>query len=258
MKEKKSKNLRLALRAARHAGAITLSHYGNLQSITEKHGDKGLVTEADVTSEQAIVEILSAKTDYNIIAEESGKKNKESKWQWIVDPLDGTTNFARGIPPFAVSIALMKDGKALVGVTYLPITDECFFAERQCGAHMNHETIAVSKTAFGKNSLIVVNHGYAERDQHMVAHVMDVLPTGVRKFGSACYGFCMVANGTADAVVCAGLEVWDMAAGIALIKEAGGKVTDWKGKPWDGVSGQLIASNGRVHEELVHHLRKIR
>ncbi|MBI2622885.1 MAG: inositol monophosphatase [Candidatus Levybacteria bacterium] len=249
--------LQYALNAAQKAGVILKKGYGNIRSIKNKEGgNKGIVTEIDEKSEEAIIQYLRENSNYPIFTEEAGTIKGKGNMCWIIDPLDGTTNFARGIPLFAISIALLKSDQVQLGVVYNPIINECFYAELGKGAYLNSEPIKISDKNDLQGSVIFANHGYGKHDKELFVEVIKKLSpfSSIRKFGTTALELCYVAKGSAEAFLSAGDELWDYAAGVILIQEAGGRVTDWNGKDWNNSNSYILASNGSNHEELLKAL----
>lgn len=257
----KSFMLNFAIETARDAGQILLEKFGRKIDISKK-GDINLVTEADLASEALIVErIKSYYPKHSILAEESGEAvvDNSNTWKWIIDPLDGTTNFAHGYPCFCVTIALEHDGEVKIGVTYDPTRDELFSAERGKGASLNNKPIRVSTTEQLSEALIVTGFPYDFKDRpHFERHLTDLLreSRGVRRDGSAAIDMAYVACGRFDGFWEEGLNPWDMAAGVLLIEEAGGQVTGY-----DGTSNfsiyrpPILASNGLIHWQMAAVLK---
>lgn len=252
---------RVAIDVAREAGRILGEHYGRAKQVRFK-GEVDLVTEIDEQSETLIVErIRQHFPEHNILSEESGRTRSPetgSPYRWIIDPLDGTTNFAHGYPFFCVSIGLERDGETILGVVYAPTLDELFFAERGFGAFLNGRRLAVSSTDSLIRSLLVTGFNY-DRDTARAnlarwEHFL-IRSQAIRRDGSAALNLCCVAAGRFDGYWELGLKPWDCAAGILLIREAGGIVTDDSGAPHTYDAGALVASNGRLHHELLEGVR---
>lgn len=247
-----SPDLQLAIRAAQ-AGAEVVARASRTGREAEvKAGDKGLVTETDRASERAILEVIRSHSPHPVVGEEGGQTGGTSDTYWIVDPIDGTTNFARGIPLFAVSVALLQGHEALVGVILDPIRQECFYAEKGRGAYVNGRPIRVSSNQNLASSTVFVNHGYPKEDRERFVAVVSRLAENffIRKFGTTALELAYVANGLVDAFICSGDELWDFAAGVRLIQEAGGRFTDWQGRDWDGSTSFILLSNGLLHDYL--------
>lgn len=251
--------LNFAIQTARDAGSILLEKFGRKLTVSKK-GDINLVTEADLAAEALIVErIRSYYPKHAILAEESGiTEVAGSEYKWIIDPLDGTTNYAHGYPCFAVNIALEHDGEIVAGVTYDPTRDEMFAAEKDQGATLNGRKITVSKTEDLKDALLVTGFSYdfAQRPD-FINHFKQFLlhARGVRRDGSAALDLAYTACGRFDGFWEEGLNPWDMAAGILLVKEAGGTITNYNGAPFSIYNPPMCASNGLIHEEMLAVLR---
>lgn len=254
------KFLDIATEAAKSGGAILEQFWGKLTSIQEKNFAWDLVTEADKKSEEAIIKIL--KTEYpnhSILAEESGLHTIEgTDYAWVVDPLDGTTNYTHQYPMVSVSIALLHKGKPIVGVVYNPIHRELFQAAEGLGATLNQKKIAVSKVDNLSHSLLATGFAYDRKDTidnnyTEFCHVTH-LSQGVRRGGSAALDLAYVAAGRLDGFWERGLKPWDIAAGIILIQEAGGKISSYEGEPIIIESGRILATNGMIHNLLSEEL----
>lgn len=242
---------------ARESGAILLKHFRNLSKI-DKKGSRDLVTIADRESEEYIAgEILRRYPDHAVLGEEGGKRgNPDSAYLWIVDPLDGTTNFTHGLRIFTNSIAITRDGKPLAGAIYAPALDEMYITARGCGASRNGEPIHVSETTELGESLIVTGFPYDTEKQVEILKGMlgQVLLNcrGVLRLGSAAYDYCLVASGNLEAFYEYGLNPWDMAAGVLMVEEAGGKLSGMlAGEEFDLFARRSVASNGKIHDQLL-------
>ncbi len=252
--------LNFAIETARGAGHILLDKFGSKLDVRKK-GDINLVTEADLASEKYIIECIKTfHPRHSILAEESGASavDESSKWRWIIDPLDGTTNYAHGYPCFCVTLALEHKGEIVIGVTYDPTRDEIFAAERHQGASLNRKTIRVSETRILSDALLVTGFPYdvAQRE-NFARHLTDfvVSARGVRRDGSAAIDLAYVACGRFDGFWEEGLHAWDVAAGMLMIQEAGGKVTYYDGSPFNIYKPPICASNGLIHEEMLRILK---
>jgi myo-inositol-1(or 4)-monophosphatase len=252
--------LNFAIETALEAGRLLLEKFGRITSITKK-GDINLVTEADLASESLIVNrIQSHFPRHKILAEESGEASTggtDEEHRWIIDPLDGTTNYAHGYPCFCVTIALEVRGDVVIGVTYDPTRDELFTAERGYGAQLNGRPIRVSASEELANSLIVTGFPYDfKRRDDFARHLTSFLLSsrGVRRDGSAAIDMAYVACGRFDGFWEEGLNPWDMAAGKLLIEEAGGRVSDYSGHEFSIYRPPVCASNGLIHQEMLEIL----
>lgn len=255
--------LDIATEAALDAGAIVQSYWGNLNAIEEKGRSGDLVTAADKASEKAILEVLRRHVpEHGILAEESGKLgDSSSQYLWAIDPLDGTTNFAHQYPPFGVSIGLLINGIPQVGVVFDPFHNELFRAATGLGATRNRQPIRVSETVELRNSLLVTGFAYDRREtpDNNYAEFCHLthLTQGVRRSGSASIDLCYVSCGRLDGYWERGLSPWDLAAGVVILSEAGGKITAYDGSPWKIESGRILATNGKLHESLSQELLQV-
>jgi len=247
--------LNFAIEAARDAGQILLEKFGRNIAVSLK-GDINLVTEADLASEALIVErIKSYYPKHSILAEESGAAviDSSTTWKWIIDPLDGTTNYAHGYPCFCVTIAVEHEAEIVVAVTFDPTRSELFAAERGRGASLNNKPIRVSQTERLGEALIVTGFPYDFKDRPNFARHLNrflVESRGVRRDGSAAIDLAYVACGRFDGFWEEGLNPWDMAAGVLLIEEAGGQVTNYDGSRFSIYSPPMLATNGLIHTEM--------
>lgn len=244
-------------RAALTAGGIIRQLYEKPHTI-EMKGEIDLVTEADIAAETAIVASLNDDAPgIKILAEESynDQKNADMGTVWVIDPLDGTTNFAHGIPVFAVSIALLENGQPKVGMIYCPMQDELFCTGLGAGAWMNDKQIEVTDTDFLLQSLVATGFPY---DIHkyladVTRRMQTILPKvrDIRRMGAAAVDLAYVACGRLDGFWEVALKPWDTAAGCLLVEEAGGRVSDFMGQPFSPFKKEILASNGRLHSLLL-------
>jgi myo-inositol-1(or 4)-monophosphatase len=245
--------LEVAIEAAREAGGILLQEFDRPVKISYK-GEVDLVTQADRRSEQAIVTRLRTHfPKHAIVAEEGGGAESDSTFRWHVDPLDGTTNFAHGYPCFAVSIGLEESGELIAGVILQPISGELFTAAKEEGAYLNQKKIQVSPIEKLATSLLVTGFPSVKRSQNPNIHYywdFSLRSHGVRRDGSAALDLAGVACGRFEGFWEFGLHSWDTAAGVLLVQEAGGVVTQFDGQPYRLGDRELLASNGRVHAEM--------
>jgi myo-inositol-1(or 4)-monophosphatase len=246
--------LETSLEIAREAGQL-LSRYFERRVAFELKGEYDLVTEADRASEKLVVERLRARfPSHAIVAEEGGGHETPSEYRWYVDPLDGTTNFAHGFPAFCVTLALEQAGELVTGVIYDPLRDEVFTVERGAGAYLNNRRIRVSKAARLEEALVAT--GFPSRKRHTNVNVhfyyqLGMFTHGVRRAGSAALDLAYVAAGRLDAFWEFGLNPWDQAAGILLVTEAGGAVSDMRGASAQLRGPHLLADNGLIHQEIL-------
>ena len=238
------------------AGGDQMQHYFNGRfTVSSKTNINDLVTEADHASEKAIIEMIQKNyPDHFILSEETGEIKTTSDYKWIIDPIDGTINFANGIPICCVSIGLEKDGEIIMGSVYNPFMNELFVAEKNIGATLNNKKIQVSHKANVGNSCLVTGFPYTYSESKngpleiFSALIRKAIP--VRRLGSAAIDLCWVAAGRFDGYFEHHLQTWDSAAGFLMVKEAGGKVTDFSGKDYSVYQKQILATNGLIHEEL--------
>ena len=249
--------LNFAVDMARDAGALLVQRLGSAKVSTK--GDINLVTEADIAAENLILErIRSYYPQHEILAEESGEAilvgGKRSDWKWIIDPLDGTTNYAHGYPCFCVSIGLEHAGQLEIGVVYDPMRDEMFAAERGQGATLNDRKIRVSSVEELNNAMLCTGFPYNVRERHDFAREFTnftMAAQAVRRDGSAALDLAYVACGRFDGFWEDGLSPWDIAAGALLIAEARGKITNYKDEPLDIYNEQVLATNGLIHDAMM-------
>ncbi len=255
--------LDIATEAAMAGGAVLQKYWGNLSSIQEKGRSGDLVTEADRASEIAVLDVIKRHfPDHAILAEESGQLGQsDNPLLWAIDPLDGTTNYAHSYPLCAVSIGLLVLGTPMIGVVYNPILGDLYRAAKGLGATHNRQPIQVSTTANLSDSLLVTGFAYDRREtiDNNYAEFCHFthLTQGVRRGGSASIDLAYVASGCLDGYWERGLSPWDLAAGVVLIEEAGGQVSAYDSGPFDIYSGRLVATNGVLHQAIVHELGQV-
>jgi myo-inositol-1(or 4)-monophosphatase len=243
-----------AAEIAREAGALLMTRFDRRIAIDSK-GEYDIVTEADRSSERLIVERLIAHfPSHAIVAEEGGGHESSSGYRWYVDPLDGTTNFAHSFPCFNVTMALESAGELIAGVIFDPVREELFTAERGAGAFLNGKRIHVSEIA--KLDSALVASGFPSRKRHLSVnihfyHQLGMLTHGVRRCGSAAIDLAYVACGRLDAFWEFGLNPWDMAAGLLLTAEAGGKYSGMHGEPHQLRGPDVLVDNGLIHDEIL-------
>jgi myo-inositol-1(or 4)-monophosphatase len=239
------------------AGGAEMQRFMDTDYITSnKEGINNLVTEADHASEKVIMDLIKTNfPGHHILSEESGEIVQDSNYKWIIDPIDGTVNFANGIPICCVSIGIEQDGKMILGAVYNPFMNELYFAEKGQGATLNEKSIQVSKKEKVINACMVTGFPYTYLDmpngplQVFERFIRQGIP--VRRLGSAAIDLCWVAAGRFDGFYEHKLQAWDSAAGFLMVEEAGGKVTDLKGDTYSPYQPGIIASNGIIHDELV-------
>lgn len=253
--------IHVAIEAAKEAGRFLKFSIGKVRNIEVKHGEeRNLVSEIDKASEKKIIDIIKRHfPTHGILAEESGASGA-SDYKWIIDPLDGTTNFLHGLPLYCVTIGLEYKGEIVAGVVYDPNLDELFTAERGSGAYLNGKRMQVSKSRELIQSLLVTGFPYdiANNPDNAIEHFVNFLVKGqgIRRLGSAAMDLSYVAAGRLDGFWEVNLNPWDMAAGLLFVQEAGGKVTDFSGTPSTVYTKQILASNGHIHNAMLAILQK--
>jgi myo-inositol-1(or 4)-monophosphatase len=253
--------LAVAVEASTAAGKVLLD-YARSGFHVERKNPINLVTDADYAAEQCIIDHIRRHfPTHQTLAEERGVgTDASSRYRWIIDPLDGTTNFAHGFPVYAISIGVECDGALLVGAVYDPTRDELFMATAGRGAFLNGRSIAVSDTGQLEAALTVTGFAYDIREtsnnnlDHFARFALKA--QGVRRTGSAALDLCYVAAGRFDGFWEVKLSPWDMAGGVVIVREAGGRVTDLRGKEHSIYQPELVASNGRIHQEMLDVIRE--
>lgn len=249
--------------AADEAAKILMEYFDTVFEIGRKKYYNDLVTEVDKKSEAKIIEVIHRYfPDHNVLAEEGGDLLKKSDYVWIVDPIDGTVNYAHALPIFCVSIALEIKGEIALGIVYNPVSRERFTAQKGKGSYYNDKKINVSQTELLKDGFLVTGFAYGleEFDDHSLDHFVNFVKMGlpVRRLGSAAMDICYVACGKFDAFWEVNLNAWDVAAAYLILLEAGGKVTDFTGGSYSVYDKQILATNGRkIHEEMIEELKKV-
>jgi myo-inositol-1(or 4)-monophosphatase len=244
-----------AVDLARQAGGLLMDKFAQSLAIHYK-GDIDLVTEADKASENLIVEAIRQNfPDHGILSEESPAISGKSAMRWIIDPLDGTTNYAHGYPVFCVSVALEQEGTIILGVIYDPTRRDTFVTVRGEGAYLNGKRLSVSPTPNLNRSLLATGFPYDIRESSEnnlnYFNVMAKKAQAIRRAGAAALDIAYVAAGRFDGFWELKLQPWDMAAACLLLTEAGGKITDITGGPWSIASPNIAVSNGRIHEQMI-------
>jgi myo-inositol-1(or 4)-monophosphatase len=248
--------LKAATDAAKQAGMLLLRYAHDGFRITHK-STIDLVTEADYAAEQCVIDVILANfPDHRFLAEERGRVNRSpSPYLWVIDPLDGTTNFAHGFPTYCVSIGLEYKEQCVLGVVYDPTRNELFSATRGGGARINDQPIRVSQTAQLDQALLVTGFAYDIREtpnnnlDHFARFALRA--QGIRRTGSAALDLCYVASGRFDGFWEVRLNPWDMAAGVVILREAGGRVSNFCGESHSLYGQELVASNGLIHDSMV-------
>lgn len=248
------------LKATRDAGAVMKEFFHGTFTVDNKDTINNLVTEVDKHSEKVIIDIIKERfPTHSIISEEEGEMIQESDYQWIIDPIDGTVNFAHGIPICCVSIGVKYKNDMLFGAVYNPMLNELFFAEKGKGAYLNDKKISVStKTEFRKACLVTgFPYKWPKTYEHPIKvferFIMEGLP--VRRLGSAAIDLCWVACGRFDGFWEYNLNPWDIAAGYLIVEEAGGRITNFDGDPYDVNDKETLATNGLIHNNMLSLIR---
>lgn len=254
------KEFEIATQAAEAAGKIISRMFGQVNHITKK-GDIDLVTEADLEAEKTILKIIRRKFPQdNILSEEAGIHDKGSDRTWLVDPLDGTTNFAHGFPFFAVSIALEIEGQIVFGIVCNPVMNEYFEAVKGTGAYLNKNQIRVSKTLNLNDSLLGTGFPYNIHENPPrvleLFEKMVFIAQGIRRPGSAALDLCYVAAGRLDGFWEQGLNPWDTAAGSVIVEEAGGKVTTFEGALYSPYVKSIVAANPFIYDAMTEVIKQ--
>lgn len=249
--------LKNTLLRAVHAGADILRHYfeGTFE-IQSKDSLNNLVTEVDKKAEEAIIDVIRAEfPEHFILSEEAGEMSTGSEYKWIIDPIDGTVNFAHGIPICCISIGLEHHGVMMLGVVFNPFMNELFFAERGKGAFLNNRPLRVSNNDQMESACLVTGFPYRWVEVHMdpisVFERFIRMGLPVRRLGSAAIDLCWVAAGRFDGFWEYNLNPWDIAAGYLIIEEAGGRISNFNGDPYSVYDKQTLATNGKIHEAML-------
>jgi myo-inositol-1(or 4)-monophosphatase len=247
--------LKTGIDAARSSGDILKSYIGKLFEVKEK-GTKDLVTAADLHSEKTIIRYIREQfPDHAILAEESGSKPGDERYKWIIDPLDGTINFAHHLPFFSVSIAFALEGKTIMGIVFNPVNDEMFSAISGQGALLNRSGIQVSSTRTIGEGLLATGFPYnvLSEFESVAGRLLQLLKhaQGIRRLGSAALDLCYVACGRLDGFWEQNLKPWDTAAGALIASEAGAVITDFSNNPFHIDKNEIVATNGNFHQEMI-------
>ena len=259
-----SPNLNLMIKASEKASKVLIRDFGELEKLqVSKKGPTDFVTNSDLKAEKIIIEELKkGRPNYSIISEESElKKNKDIENTWIIDPIDGTVNFLHGIPHFAISVALEREDEIICGVIFDPIKDEIFLAEKDQGYYLNNHRLRVSKRKKFEDCLILTGGpSYKDLNKNIsfdnYIKISKLANSPIRKMGSASLDMAYIAAGRADGFFQKGLSYWDIAAGIILVKEAGGIISDFDGNSNFIDDKNIIASNTNINTDLIDLLNK--
>ncbi len=251
------KELEIAKKCVKEAGKIAMKHFG--KATIKIKPDKTIVTQADIESETLIRKIITDNfPEHTIVGEEFGESKTDSEYKWFIDPVDGTTNFSISNPFFAVSVALVKNDEPVIGATYYPLRDELFLASRDKGAFLNNEKIKVSERSDIETSFITFCHANDQESTRRAVKIFNTLKMysdKVRQLGAATLELCFVACGRTESFIMNNIYPWDIAAGVLIIEESGGKVTKFDGSPFTIYSKDIVASNGKIHGKLLELIK---
>lgn len=249
--------LQTAISSAKKSGKILLNYFGKKTDIEFKQ-DNSPVTVADKESEENIIDTISKVfPDHSFLGEETGKTTKNSDYLWVIDPLDGTSNYSNKIPYFCISIALLYKEKPIVGVIYDPIHDDLFTASKDNGTYLNNEKIFISDDKFRKTSYVSLVYSRSKElkvDINKAFEMLDPPEFRIRNMGAAALELAYVAVNKLDGIIINGNNSWDVCAGILLIQEAGGVVTDFKNERWSLQAKNVVASSPEMHKTLINKL----
>ena len=257
-----SANINVMVKACRKAAKTLIRDFGEIENpqVSIK-GPGDFVTASDKKVEKILIgELQKARPNYSILSEEVGKINNDESFKWIIDPIDGTANFLHGIPHFAISIGLEHDGEIICGIIYDPIKDEMFVAEKGNGSYLNNQRIRVSSRSKLENCIIFTGGpkiGVKNRELFLKEYnnVSSKVPTSIRKLGSASLDMAYVAAGRCDGFWQRNLKYWDIAAGIILVRESGGFVTDFKGEKEYMQNKTILVTNSKINNEMIEILK---
>jgi len=251
--------LQTARKAAAAGAEIAIKRFGEASNARVKGEEKGLITDADLEAEKTILAILTRESNYGILSEESGTSGKNSGPMWVVDPIDGTSNFVRGLPFFAVSVALVDGNNFLVGVMIDVIQQKEFYAIKGGGAFLNDEKISIPKFDKEFTPSLFLNHGYSTTDRNLFKKLSTRLASDydTLKLGTTALELCYISEGVVDGFICSGDELWDFAAGVVVSTEAGYIFSDWQGNPWKNPGKKLLFARSEIHEKLVELIKDL-
>ncbi len=257
-----SANINVMVKACRKAAKTLIRDFGEIENLQVSiKGPGDFVTASDKKVEKILIdELQKARPNYSILSEEIGKINNDESFKWIIDPIDGTANFLHGIPHFAISIGLEHDGEIICGIIYDPIKDEMFVAEKGNGSYLNNQRIRVSSRSKLENCIIFTGGpkiGVKNRELFLKEYnnVSSKVLTSIRKLGSASLDMAYVAAGRCDGFWQRDLKYWDIAAGIILVRESGGFVTDFKGEKGYMQNKTILVTNSKINNEMIEVLK---
>tara|TARA_X000000368_G_C23016998_1_gene706185 strand:- start:689 stop:1477 length:789 start_codon:yes stop_codon:yes gene_type:complete len=258
-----SANLNVIIKACEKASKSLIRDFGEIEKLqVSVKGPADFVSSADKKVEETLIsELQRSRPDYSILSEEIGEIKKNSSYRWIIDPIDGTLNFLHGIPHFAISVALEKENEIICGVIFDPIKDEIFLAEKDQGSYLNNHRLRVSKRKKFEDCLILTGGpSYKDLNKNIsfdnYIKISKLANSPIRKMGSASLDMAYIAAGRADGFFQKGLSYWDIAAGIILVKEAGGIISDFDGNSNFIEDKNIIASNTNINTDLIDLLNK--
>ena len=250
------------IQISKEAGELIRNNFGKAHSIEFKTNELNLVTETDKASEKLITDFIKKKyPKHGILAEEGSETNNSSEYLWVVDPLDGTTNFAHGLPIFSVSIGVQKNGETIAGVVYDVMRDIIYYAEKNSGSYENEKRINVNNNENLGHGMLVTGFPYDIKEnpdkafERFIAFLKHA--RGLRRLGSAAIDFCYVANGVFDGFWEVSLHPWDLCAGKLIVEEADGLVTDFDGNPIDIFAKRILATNKVIHQKMIDVMNSI-
>ena len=252
----------LAIRSSKEAGKLLLNYFRKLKpGQVNKKSHHEFVTVADIKAEKIILKkIKKYFPGHRILSEEKGRSGQKSDYLWVIDPLDGTSNFTMGNPLFAISIALYYRDKPVLGLINAPFLDEVYFAEKGKGSFMNNKRIKVSNQAKLYDSLLTFCYGHSDKAFSQSIKVLVKLHKKVAKYrqlGSAAVEHAYVACGRTDAIMINETNPWDVGAGALLVREAGGRVTDYQGKEWTLKTKDILSTNGKIHHKILKYIKGV-
>ncbi|MFN3301566.1 MAG: inositol monophosphatase family protein [Patescibacteria group bacterium] len=249
------------IQTIKKAGQILTDYFQKDKKLLKiRKFNKEIVTRYDKLIDKFLIKKISQRfPNHNFLTEESGFKNRNSDFTWLIDSLDGTSNFAAGNPLFSISIALMKNKKLIFGIIYSPIIDELYFAERGKGSFLNRKKIIVSQTKEIKKSYLYFCEGSESNRKRTGRIIEKIYPKVIelRKLGSAALECAWVAAGKGEGYITTKINPWDVGAGVLIVEEAGGKVTDFKGKSWQPLKTDFVASNKKIHFSLLKLVKNL-
>jgi len=254
------RDTKFAINAAKQAGNVIRKNFGKSGQIVHK-GFNDYATPTDIKAEKIIIDVLK-QTGYSVFGEEMGETDNQTEKKWIIDPIDGTMNFIRGIPFFATSIALIEDNKKLlIGVVYDPIADECYWAEQNKGAYLNDKKIHISEVNKLDGSIVLLEHNTSaqgKRDYLQIAiKLMKQKGPVVLRQGSTALMLCYLARGSAEAFLSSGDNLYDVAGGLIIAREAGAFISDWKGQEWRSTNPYVLAVTPSLRRKILSKIEKI-